>query len=93
MNQILPALYVIGGGLLVGILNFINDRNRRKFDERQKLRELLFKSAIEVWKKTAEIKEGNVQRSGPLGGSEIIESPETYILRMAKILETLEQHK
>lgn len=79
-------LSVVIGGLLVGFFNWRINKTNKKFEERQKIREIMFNNAIEVWKKEADIKIKKVEWGHP---EETIYGLEAYILRMAKLSELL----
>lgn len=79
-------LSVIVGGLLVGLFNWRINKTNKEFEERQKIREIMFNNAIEVWKKETDLKVKKVEWGHP---QETIYGLEAYILRMAKLNELL----
>lgn len=96
------VLLLLTGGGIAGISSFATVWLTKRYEERrhirelentksQHLRDLLFKTALDVWSKEAELKNKNIDRCGPLGGSTTVYSPESYVLRMAKLLDVIQQ--
>jgi hypothetical protein len=80
-----PVVSALGGGLVVGILNIINNWFNKRFEERKHNKELMLNLAVQHWKQSSEIFLESMKK----GQRSSLQPLDSYIVHMMKLAEVL----
>ncbi|MBJ6749557.1 hypothetical protein [Geomonas anaerohicana] len=80
-----PVVSALGGGLVVGVLNVLNNWLNKKFEEKKHHKELMLSLAVEHWKQSKDLFIQSVHN----GRRASLQPLDTYIIHMMKLAEVL----
>jgi hypothetical protein len=89
MSPWIPVIAALGGGLVAGVSNFVNNLIDKKAEEQKQVRALIFNAAIENWKMQWEY--GKLKRED--GIYPLLLPVEAALLHMTKISNMLFSEK
>ena len=78
-------LAAIIGGVAAALVNFVSQCVARHYESKRQFRDLAIKAALENWRHQNELKIGLMKSGG--SGSITIESPDSYICHMLRIMD------